>query len=141
MRKAIARMQGVIAIVVVVAVVVAAGVFLLNPGKTQSGSSVIALSIIESDPVNQVDSLDPANITVTHGTTVTLAVQNHDDAERSLQITAFNVNQTIGSGTTQRITFTAGQTGVFQMIVPARPANETLNLKASPAVTGYLIVN
>jgi Cupredoxin-like domain len=140
MRTAIARMQGIVVIVVVLVAVAAAGVYFFNPGKSQSGSSQIALSIIETDPVNQVDSLVPGNITVARGTTVTLAVQNHDDAERTFQINALNVNQTISSGTTQRISFTAGQAGVFEMFVTARPADPALGLKASPSITGYLTV-
>ncbi len=137
MRKAITRMQGAIAIVVIV-VAVAAGVYSLSPGKSQSGSSLIQISIIETDPVNQVDSLSPVNITVSHDTNVTFVIQNHDDAPRAFEIAAFNVNQTIGSGATERITFTVGQPGVFEIFVPPRPAS--IGLKASPSIIGYLIV-
>jgi hypothetical protein len=131
----------VVVIVLVVLVAAGAGGYFLVLGQSknsQPNPSAIDLSIVESDPVNQVDSLVPANITATHGTTITIAVQDHDDAARSLVITAFNVNQTIDSGTTQRITLTVGQPGVFQMFVPPRPAAN--GLKASPAITGYLIV-
>jgi plastocyanin len=140
MRTAIARMQAVIVIVVVLVAAAAAGVYLLNPGKSQPGPTLIVVSIIETDPVNQVDSLDPANVTVSQGTTITLAIQNHDDAERTFQISALNVNQTVSSGATERITLTVGQAGVFQMFVPARPAIPAQGIKASPSITGYLIV-
>jgi heme/copper-type cytochrome/quinol oxidase subunit 2 len=133
-------MQVIIVVIVVAVAAVAAGVYFLSPGKSQPASTPISLAIIESDPVNQVDSLVPANITVVHGTTVTLAVQNNDDAERTFQISALNVNQNISSGTTQRITFTPGQAGVFQMYVTPRPADPAIGLKASPGITGYLIV-
>ena len=137
-RSAIARAQWVITVAVIL-VVAGAGVYFLDSGKSQSGPGAISLSIIETDPVNQVDSLSPGNITVSHGTSVTLAVQNHDDAPRTLEISAFNVNQTIGSGLTARISFTVGQPGVFEMFVPPRPPAN--GLKASPSMTGYLIVN
>ena len=141
-RNAIARTQAMILVVVVVVVVAAVAAFALlgsGSGTSQSSSGTLSLAIVETDPVNQVDSLSPANLTVAHGTTVTLAVQNHDDAPRFLQISAFNINATIDSGTTQRVTFTVGSPGVFQMYVPARPAENAL--KASPAITGYLIVS
>jgi len=136
-RAAITRLQGIIIVVVILAAGVG-GAYFLNPGKSQSSSGPISVSIIETDPVNQVDSLVPANITVSHDSSVTLAIQNHDDAARTFEIKAFNVNQTIGSGVTARVTFTVGQPGVFEMFVPPRPPAN--GLKASPSITGYLIV-
>jgi uncharacterized membrane protein len=130
------------AIVVVLVIVVAAGagVYFFVLGKPQSGpsSSQIDLSIVESDPVNQVDSFNPTNITVSHDTSVTLAIQNGDDVARTFEISAFNVNQTIESGGAERITFNVGQPGVFMMVLPPAPAAN--GLKASPMVTGYFIV-
>ncbi len=123
---------------VVLVAALGGGALLLNSGNSQSGSGPIVLSIVETDPVNQVDSLNPVNVTVPHNTTITLAVQNHDDAPRTFEIAAFNVNQTIGSGATERITFTVGKPGVYQMFIPARPPYE--GFKASPSMTGYLLV-
>jgi len=137
-RAAITRVQGLIVIVVLLVAAGAAGAYFLSPGKSQSGPSTIDLSIVETDPVNQVDNFSPGNITVSHGTTVTLAIQNGDDVARTFEITAFNVNQTIGSGAATRITFTVGQPGVFPMVLPPAPAAN--GYKASPAVTGYFIV-
>lgn len=119
-------------------VAAAAGIYFLGLGHSQSSPGAIDVSIVESDPVNQVDAFNPTNVTVSHGTTVTLAVQNGDDEARTFEISAFNVNQTIGSGDTMRMTFTVGQPGVFQMYLPPEPPIGTY--KASPAVTGYLIV-
>jgi Cupredoxin-like domain len=137
-RPAITRMQGMVAVLVIV-VAAGAGAYFLTLGQSSSGPGPILLQIIETDPVNQVDNLSPGNITVSQGSTITLAIQNHDDAPRSLVIAAFNVNQTIGSGATERITFTVGQPGVYTMFVPARPAFD--GFKASPAISGYLIVS
>jgi plastocyanin len=135
-RSAITRLQGIIAVVVIVVAVGAGGYFLSMGG---SGSGPIDLSIVESDPVNQVDAFNPANITMTHGATVTLAIQNGDDEPRTFQIAAFNVNQTIASGATNRITFTVGPPGVYTMYLPPEPPYA--GFRASPAVTGYVIVS
>lgn len=139
-RAAIARAQG-IAVVVILVAAGLGGVYFLNPGKSQSSSGPISLSIIETDPVNQINSLSPVNITVSHDTSVTLAMQNHDDAPRTFEISAFNVNETVGPGSTGRVTFTVGQPGVFQIFVPAKPANPANGVKASSSLTGYLIVS
>jgi hypothetical protein len=140
-RAAIARTQAII-IVLVIVVAAGAGAYFLSLGKPQSGSSsssnLIDLSIVESDPVNQVDSFNPTNITVSHDTTVTLAIQNGDDVARTFEVAAFSVNQTIQSGAAVRITFDVGQPGVFTMILPPAPAAN--GFKASPLVTGYVIV-
>jgi hypothetical protein len=136
-RRAIARTQGIIAIVLLL-VAAAAGAYLLSSGVFKSGSGAIDLSIVESDPVNQIDSFVPENITASHGTTITVAVQNGDDEARNFEIAAFNVNQTISSGATMRITFTVGQAGVYPMFLPATPPFN--GFKASPSITGYLIV-
>jgi uncharacterized membrane protein len=138
-RAAISKMLAVVAVVVIVAVG-AGAVLLLNRGGSQSGPSTIVLKIYESDPIRQADSFDPTNITVSHGSTVILAVQNGDDQARTFQISAFNVNQTIGSGSVERITITVGQTGVYEMFLPATTAASAANRHASPSVTGYLIV-
>jgi heme/copper-type cytochrome/quinol oxidase subunit 2 len=135
-RAAITRTLGVIAILVIL--VAGAGVYSLGLGQSRSGSGPTDLSIVETDPVNQIDNFNPGNITVSHGTTVTLAIQNGDDVARTFVITAFNVNQTIDSGAAARITFTVGPPGVFPMFLPPAPAAN--GFRASPEVTGYFIV-
>jgi plastocyanin len=134
-RAAITRMQGIIAVVVIV-VAVGAGGYFLSMG--QSGSGPIDVAIVESDPVNQVDAFNPQNITLTHGTTVTFAIQNGDDEARTFEITAFNVNQTIASGATNRVTFTVGPVGNYTMYLPPEPPIN--GFRASPGVTGYIRV-
>jgi hypothetical protein len=129
-------MAAIIVIVVVLAAAVA-GAYFLN-GNSQTASGTVDLSIVETDPVNQLNMFQPTNITVMHDSTVTLAIQNFDDVGRTFVIAAFNVNQSIASGAAARITFTVGQPGVFQMVLPpAPPAN---GFRASPVVTGYFIV-
>ena len=137
-RTAITNFQAAIAVVVVIVAAVASGGYILSTGVTPTSSHETDLSIIETDPVNQVDSFSPQNITAAHGTTVTIAIMNGDDAARTFEISAFDVNQTIASGVTARVTFTVGQPGVFEMYVPPTPPSN--GLKASPPITGYLIV-
>ncbi|MDA4132477.1 MAG: cupredoxin domain-containing protein, partial [Thaumarchaeota archaeon] len=124
--------------VVVIVAAAGTGAYFLSLAKSQSGSGPIDLTIVESDPVNQVDAFNPTNITVSHGAIVTFAIQNGDDEARTFEISAFNVNQTISSGATNRITFTVGQPGVYTMFLPAEPPFN--GYRASPSVTGYLIV-
>jgi hypothetical protein len=142
-RTAITRMQGIIVVVVVIIAAVGLGAYFATQGKSPSGSgpqsSTVDLVIQESNPVLQNDVFAPTNITATHDTSLTLVVQNGDDEARTFEISAFNVNQTIGSGITERITISLGQPGTFQMYVP--PAPPYNGYKASPAVIGYLIVS
>jgi plastocyanin len=136
-RPAVTRTMAIIAVLVIVVAAVA-GAYFLSLGKSQSGSGPIDLVIVETDPVNQVDAFNPTNITLSHGATVTFAIQNGDDEARAFEISAFNVNQTISSGATNRITFTVGQPGVYTMYLPPTPPFN--GYRASPSVTGYLIV-
>lgn len=136
-RAAITQMQAIIGVVVIV-VAVGAGAYFISLGQSSPGSGPIDLSIVETDPVNQLNSFNPENITATHDTTITLAIQNGDDVARNFTISAFNVNQAIASGAAARITFTVGSPGVFPMLLPPAPAAN--GFRASPVVTGYLIV-
>lgn len=129
-------MQGIIAIVVIIVAVGAGAYFTL--GGSSSGPAPVDLSIVETDPVLQLNSFNPVNLTLTHDTTVTLAIQNGDDVARNFVISEFNVNQTIASGAAARITFTVGSPGVFPMELPPAPASN--GFRASPLVTGYIIV-
>ena len=135
-RTAISRIQAIIAVAVIV-VAVGAGGYFLSQGQSNSGP--VDLSIVETDPVLQVDAFNPQNVTLSHGSVVTFAIQNGDDEARTFQISAFNVNQTIASGATNRVTFTVGAPGVYTMYLPPEPPLGPFH--ASPAVTGYVIVD
>lgn len=136
--KAITRIQAALAVVIVV-MGLAGSAYFLSSGQG-GGGSVIDMSIVETDPVNQIDAFNPANITVTHGTTVTLAIQNGDDETRLVQISAFNINQTIVSGETGRVTFAVGDAGVFKIYSPHTSPSAVSNGKPGSEITGYLIV-
>lgn len=125
-------------LVIAVVLVGAIAAYSLSSGQPKSGNVQVDWVLVESDPVNQVDAFNPMNITVPHNSTVTLAIQNADDQSRTFLISAFNVNDTIAAGATDRVTFTVGGPGTFVVFVPSKPPFE--GFRASPAVTGYLIV-
>jgi len=136
-RLGLARMQvALIIVVLVVAAGVGAYAFSTQGGGTQS----VSLSITETDPVNQVDSLIPQNVTVKQGTPVALAVQNGDDEVRVFTITDLNVNFTIDAGTTQRHTFTPTKTGTFLMHSPQTLASAASKGKPGTPVSGYITI-
>lgn len=137
-RAAITRTVGIV-VVLAVLVIGGAGVYFVGSGKSGSGSGPIDLTIVESNPVTQADSFNPVNITVSHGTTFTLAVLNGDDEPRTFEISALNVNQTIGSDDTIRITLTIPQAGAYKMFVPSTPPSAINGARASPSITGYII--
>ncbi len=138
-RGAITKMQGIVAILALV-VVAGAGVYFLSSGGSQLVSGPVDLSIVETDPVNQIDSFVPANVTASHGTTITLAIQNNDDETRVFQISALNVTSTIVSGQTERVTFSVGAAGVYKMYSPQTAPSAASNGKPGSQITGYLIV-
>jgi heme/copper-type cytochrome/quinol oxidase subunit 2 len=126
-------------LVIVVVAIAAAGVYLYTrqPGGSGPGSSEIQISIKETDPVNQIDSFVPQNVTATQGTSLTFVVQNGDDEPRVFSLPAFAVNQTISAGTTSRISFSASQAGTFKF---TSYATIVLFNKTAPILTGYLTV-
>jgi len=140
-RLGLARMQvALILVVIVVAAGVGAYALSTQGSSGGSGSQTVQMKITETDPVNQIDSFVPQNVSVKQGTSVTLAVQNGDDEIRVMTIAALNVNFTIDAGTTQRVTFSADKIGTFTMYSPKTvPSAASVGKPGSP-VTGYLTV-
>lgn len=142
-RSGLARMQ--VAIIVVILVVAAGiGAYALTQGSnggTGTGSQELQMAITETDPVNQIDSFSPQNLTVKQGTTVTFAVQNGDDEIRVMTIPQFNVNFTIPGGETARSNpFLVDKAGTFMIYSPPTAPSAVSNGKPGSPVTGYLIV-
>jgi len=125
--------------ILLVVVAVGAGVYLFSssPNSAQSSSVEIRVDIMETDPVNQIDSFIPLNITVSQGKTVTLAVHNGDDEPRQFLFGTFDINASVGAGTTSRFTFLATKVGTFEF---TSYATKVLYGKVSPTLTGYLKV-
>jgi heme/copper-type cytochrome/quinol oxidase subunit 2 len=124
-------------ILILVVVGVAAGLYLYSSAGSQPSAHEIQLQIVETDPVNQVVSFVPSNITAAHGESVTLAVFNGDDEPRLFVLAGFNINQTVPSKVTTRFTFSADKVGTF---VFTSKATIVLYGKVSPILTGYLKV-
>ena len=137
-RCAITKAQaGLVILVILVALVAGVYLFVSSSGSVNSTSVELRVGIVETDPVNQLDSLIPSNITASRGYTVTLAVQNGDDEPRQFLFSTFNINATIGPGTTNRFTFMADKAGTFDF---HSYATIVLYGKVSPRLTGYLTV-
>ena len=103
-RTAITRTQTIILIVVLLAAVVAGEIALSNSNKTSGGTIGIDLHVIEDNPVLQIDHFYPDTIYVPLNESISLAIQNGDDETRVFTLSQYNINVTIISGTTQRVT-------------------------------------
>ena len=115
-RAAITRLQGIIAVVVIVVAVGAGGVLPQHRSRVRPRPRrPFHRGERPRQPGRRLQSREHH---LTHGTAVTFAVQNGDDEPRTFEIAAFNVNQTIASGATNRITFTVGPPGVYPMYLP-----------------------
>ncbi len=99
---------------VVIVLVVAPALYLY--WSNQSTSSIeIGIEVVGDGS----DYYLPANVTVTQGQTVTLAVYNTDDNTHGLAIPAFSVDTgIIKHGSTARVTFTANKIGTFLINEP-----------------------
>jgi hypothetical protein len=132
-----------IALVVIVALVVGAGVYFLSssqaPSTTQNNNVEIQIVIKETDPVNQIDNFVPANVTARLSQNVTIAVQNGDDEPRLFVLLTFGVNETIAAGTTGRVTFLASEAGTFKF-TSTGGASSVSNGKPAQTLIGYLTV-
>jgi heme/copper-type cytochrome/quinol oxidase subunit 2 len=112
-----------IAIIVVAVVAVAGFEYYLqsNNSKTGPGPSAATINITIYGGVGNgtTDRYSPDNFTVRQGQQVTLAILNTDDNTHGLVIDALKVNTgLIHGGKTDRITFTANQTGTFTYYEP-----------------------
>ena len=137
----IARRRGVI-LLIVFGIAAGAGLYLFGPARNQNGgqqrgSIQFQISIQETDPINQIDSFVPQNVSATQGASVTFVIHNGDDEPRVFTLGAFGVNQTISPGTTARFTFMADKVGTFQF---SSIATIVLFNKTALTLVGYLTV-
>jgi len=136
-RPAIGRKVWLIIAVLIVAAV-SAGEYEVGLGS--SGGTTIDLHIYEDDPINQIDHFYPDRIYVVLGQNITLAVQNGDDQSRPFTLLPFNINVTITSGTTQRISLQADKLGNFSYVTPTGPPSQVSQGRLDPCLIGYLYV-
>jgi len=124
-------------------VVAAAAIYVLSNPGTGSGkpSSVsIDLQIIEDDPVQQIQHFYPGNMTVSLNQSVSLAIRNGDDEPRTFVIKDFNVNVTMGPGTTGRVMFLASKVGAFVFYSPPSVPSPVSQGRPGKYIQGNLIV-
>jgi hypothetical protein len=138
-RPAISRTV-MIALVAVLAIAGAAGVFILGSGGSNSSSVSVDVQIIEDDPVLQHQHFYPDNFTVRLGQNVNLAVRNGDDEPRTFTINDFNVNETMGPGTTGRVSFLANRTGTFTFFSPPSVPSPVSQGRPGQYIQGNVIV-
>jgi Cupredoxin-like domain len=140
-RPGISRTVATLAIVVVVAAV-AAGEFAigLGSGTNANGSKEIDIQIIEDNPVLQIDHFYPSQVVVPLGQNISLAVLNTDDETRVFTLSQFNINLTMSSGTTQRISFQANHIGNFTFITPKAPPSPVSQGRPAKCLQGFFTV-
>jgi len=140
-RTAITRTQTIIVVVVLLLAVVAGEVALNNANKgSNTGTVGIDLHIYEDNPVLQIDHFYPDTIYLPLGENVSLAIQNGDDETRVFTLTQYNINVTIVSGTTQRVTLTANKLGNFSFVSPITPPSSASAGRKGPCLEGFFFV-
>jgi len=114
------KSRSIILILVIVGAVVAAGEYYSQTFNSSSSSNrLVNIEIIGGPAAGTVDFYSPNNFTVKQGQQVTLAILNTDDNTHGLVIHAFGIDTgKIPPGHTDRVTFVANQTGVFEFFEP-----------------------
>ena len=139
-RPGIGRTVWIIVIILIVAGV-AAGEYAIGLGSNSTkGSKEIDLQIIEDNPILQIDHFYPAKVYVPLGQNISLAVLNTDDETRVYTLSQFNINLTISSGSTQRISFQASKLGNFTFISPVTPPSPVSQGRPGKCLQGFFVV-
>lgn len=138
-RRAFSRTVWILVAVVAVAAV-AAGEYAIGLGSNSAGSKEIDIQIIEDNPVLQIDHFYPAKVFVALGQNISLAVLNTDDETRVFTLSQFNINLTMSSGTTQRISFQANKEGNFIFISPVTPPSAVSQGRPGKCLQGFFVV-
>ena len=130
-----------IIVIILIVVGVAAIEYEVGLGSnTTNGSKEIDIQIIEDNPVLQIDHFYPAKVFVPKGQNVSLAVLNTDDETRVFTLSQFNINVTISSGSTQRVSFQANTLGNFTFISPKAPPSPVSQGRPAKCLQGFFIV-
>jgi heme/copper-type cytochrome/quinol oxidase subunit 2 len=129
-------------LVVVLGIAAAAAIYSQSisskPGT--SGTVEVDIQIIEDDPVLQIQHFYPGNITLSFGQNVTLAIRNGDDEPRIFILKDFNVNITMGPGTTGRAAFQANKPGTFVYYSPPSAPSPVSQGRPGKYIQGNLTV-
>lgn len=136
-RRAVSRTILVLALVVFVAILAAVEEVSLN---SRTSSVEIDLHVYEDNPVLQLDHFYPDTIVVPLGENITLAVQNLDDETRVFTLAQFNINVTIYSGATDRVSILASKVGNFTFISPITAPSVVSQGRKGPCLEGFFYV-
>lgn len=140
-RPGIGRKVWIIAIIAILAVVAAVEYEVgLGSNPSSNGSREIDIQIIEDNPVLQIDHFYPPQVYVPLGQNISLAVLNTDDETRVYTLSQFNINLTISSGSTQRISFQASKLGNFTFISPVTPPSPVSQGRPGKCLQGFFFV-
>lgn len=137
-RTALTRTVWTVLVVILIAAVAAE--YELNVADSQAGSEEVDISIIEDNPVLQIDHFYPDRIDVPLGKNITLVIQNQDDETRVFTLSQFNVNVTMVSGTSQRVAFQANALGNFTFFSPKTPPSPVSQGRPGPCLQGLFDV-
>jgi len=130
-----------LALVMILALVVAliAGEYFIT-SKSNGGSTEVDITIVEDNPVLQLDHFYPDNVTVALGQNVTLAILNGDDELRVFTLTQFGINESMAPGTAVRVTFVANHAGDFLFYSPKTPPSAVSQGRPGPYLSGNFTV-
>ncbi len=126
--------------IVVVVAAVAAFEFEVGLGSNTGGAREIDITIHEDNAPLQIDHFYPDRVYAHLGENVSIAVLNTDDETRLFTILPYNINVTIISGTTQRVTFQANKLGNFSFVTPVAPPSVLSNGRLAPCLIGFFVV-
>jgi hypothetical protein len=141
-RMAISTRMSVVIVIVILVALVAVGEYEIGLGRGTGTSTAkeVDLHIIEDNPVLQEDHFYPDTMYIQYGSNISLAVQNTDDETRVFTLSQFNVNLTIASGTTQRVTIFANKLGNSSFMSPIAPPSPASQGRKAPCLEGFFIV-
>lgn len=137
-RVAISQTAAIIAGIVLLVALIAAGY--LATYKPNPNAQEVDITIVEDNPVLQLDHFYPDKVIVPLGKSITIAVFNDDDETRLFTLSQFNVNMTMSPGTAQRVTFVASSLGNFSYISPKTPPSPVSQGRPGPCLEGFFDV-
>lgn len=139
-RRAISRTIKLGAVVALILALIA-GDYAITRRLGSGGSTEVDIQIIEDNPVLQLDHFYPDTVNVSLGQNITLAVLNGDDEVRVFTLQEFGINETLGPGTAQRVTFTADKAGTFLFYSPVTPPSAVSQGRPGPYLAGNFTVS
>jgi len=127
------------ALIVVFVLALAAGEYALN-SESHGESREIDITIVETNPILQIDYFYPDSFSANLNQNVTLAVLNDDDNVRVLTVPAFNINETLSPGEAARVPLLADKAGAFLFYSPKTPPNAVSQGRIGPCLNGTLTI-